>query len=199
MDFHFLLRNGISGGILLLLFIVGLQIADGCELLRLYQFWEPLQGSSAILIAATPILGILLQGIYLLFLYRIGHMFSDDARFLVAERFRSIEEEHSAWPERFKRPLHFYYDDSIFVAFYHSHAPSHLIEWARRRRSYHYLGWTASIGALVGLTLGFTWSGTPWTKIIIRLFCGTLDIFYPFSDNCNYFCFVPCDKNAARC
>jgi MFS family permease len=47
--------------------------------------------------------------------------------------------------------------DPIFVALYHTKAPVHLIEWARRRRTYSYLGITgviaAGLGALSGLLL----------------------------------------------
>ncbi|HEX8072498.1 MAG TPA: hypothetical protein VF546_21300 [Pyrinomonadaceae bacterium] len=54
-------------------------------------------------------------------------------------------------------------DDSLFVLLYHCTAPPHLIEWARRRRDYHYLGlnWTIAslLGMFVGLNCAWLWAG----------------------------------------
>jgi hypothetical protein len=100
-----------------------------------------------------------LQGIYLLVLHQVGWMFEDDARRLVADKICEVIAKGAAWPEQCRSRISDYEQDPIFVAFYYSHAPAHLVEWARRRRSYHYLGWTVSIGAVLGVGLGFCWVG----------------------------------------
>lgn len=45
--------------------------------------------------------------------------------------------------------------DPVFVALYHLKVPPHLVEWARRRRSYYYLGATSMIAITFGLMSGF--------------------------------------------
>ena len=44
--------------------------------------------------------------------------------------------------------------DAFFVWLYHGRATSQMIEWARRRRSYSYLGWNWFLAALGGMAAG---------------------------------------------
>jgi hypothetical protein len=169
VDLHFLLRNGISGGVLVFLFLTGIWIADRSMFLGYMATLQQYESLSAALLASTPVIGICLQGLYLIVLYGIGWMFADDARARVAQEIRRMVEAKAAWPPIFGRDLASYYDDPIFVAFYHTHAPAHLIEWARRRRSYHYLGWTLSLGAVLGLAAGLLWSGRSWPELAAKL------------------------------
>jgi hypothetical protein len=157
MDFHFLLRNGISGGMFVLFGCLGIWMGDPTLACSYIERLKGYQSLIVALLALTPVIGICLQGLYLISLYQLGAMFSDDARCLVAARVRKVIKDADAWPSQYDKPLDNYYDDPIFVAFYHSHAPSHLIEWARRRRSYHYLGWTLSIAAIAGVLGGVFW------------------------------------------
>lgn len=169
MDLHFLLRNGISGGVFVFLFLAGISIADRSLFLGYMARLQDYQSLSAALLASTPVIGICLQGIYLFGLYWTGWMFADDARTWTARQIRTVVAGQGAWPPLYRRELASYYDDPIFVAFYHTHAPVHLIEWARRRRSYHYLGWTLSLGAVLGLAAGLFWSGKAWPELAARL------------------------------
>jgi hypothetical protein len=50
-------------------------------------------------------------------------------------------------------------DDSLFVWLYYFDAPVHMIEWARRRRDYYYLGVSWSLAALIGLIFGMIIGG----------------------------------------
>jgi hypothetical protein len=169
MDLHFLLRNGLSGGVFVFLFLAGIFIADEPMFLGYMGKLQQYQSLSAAVLASTPVIGICLQGLYLIGLYWTGSMFADDARFWVAQQIRAFVASQAAWPAAYQRELASYYDDPIFVAFYHTHAPAHLVEWARRRRSYHYLGWTLSLGAVCGLASGLLWSGKSWSELALKL------------------------------
>jgi hypothetical protein len=169
MDLHFLLRNGLSGGVFVFLFLAGIFIADEPMFLGYMAKLQQYQSLSTAVLASTPVIGICLQGLYLIGLYWTGSMFADDARFWVAQRIRAFVVLQGTWPAAYQRELASYYDDPIFVAFYHTHAPAHLVEWARRRRSYHYLGWTLSLGAACGLAAGLLWSGRSWSELVPKL------------------------------
>ena len=169
MDLHFLLRNGISGGVFVFLFLTGIWIADRTLFLAYMATLQNYQSLSAALLASTPVIGVCLQGLYLIALYGVGWLFADDAREWVSGEVRRFVAQQGSWPPAYRRPLDAYYDDPIFVAFYHTHAPVHLVEWARRRRSYHYLGWTLSLGAVLGLGAGLVWSGRPGPELAAAL------------------------------
>lgn len=71
---------------------------------------------------------------------------------LVAEFREEIECIRKQKPQRERwKPMP---DDSLFVWLYYFYVPEHLIEWARRRRDYHYLGVNWALAATLGLPLG---------------------------------------------
>jgi hypothetical protein len=103
--------------------------------------------------------------------------FSDPARNLVAvhvrSKFRKISSEyqymkehdlkHNAIPSFDNLVINHLFsannfenisDDAIFVWMYHMDAPAHMIDWARRRRSYYYLGINIAISSILGLIIG---------------------------------------------
>jgi len=156
MDFHFLLRTGFSGGVLLATSCLGLWIGGSAYLDDILSKAGEMSGFatlvSAAFLALSPIIGMCLQGSYLLWLATRDVMFRDQTRRYVADAVRASI-ANSRWPYAplVAKDVH---EDAFFVALYHTHAPSHLIEWARRRRSYHYLGITFALAAVAGLTLG---------------------------------------------
>jgi hypothetical protein len=159
-DTHFLLRHAIVGAIFLLFAWIGWWSfdADGADRFLDRQI---ALGASAALSAfvSSPVIGITIQGVHIFILSLFGGPFNDDARKLVASEVRkSFTEclkqaapglEHDQWERLKKAP-----DDALFVWLYHRSAPVDLIEWARRRRSYYYLGMNLVIAAAVGFGLG---------------------------------------------
>ena len=169
-DTHFLLRHAIVGAIFLLFGWVGWWVFDPADA------WVFLQGqieggASAALSAAisSPVIGITIQGVRILWIHSWrGAVFSDDGRKVVAEKmreiFRQCRRDDSPLPARVWEKLAAAPDDSLFVWLYHRSAPVDLIEWARRRRSYHYLGVNlvyASVGGLIAGSLAPLFEGVP--------------------------------------
>ena len=158
-DTHFLLRHAIVGAIFLLFAWVGWWFFDA------QNAWQFLRaqidsGASAALTAgvASPIIGITIQGVHVLSVYRRrGEYFDDDGRKIVADRMKEIFTEcekdspieEDVWTRLREAPA-----DSLFVWLYHRSAPNDLIEWARRRRSYAYLGHNLAIAAAAGAFAG---------------------------------------------
>jgi hypothetical protein len=168
MDLHFLLRNGISGGVLAAMFALGWGLGDAASL-EAFLREKNLAAFTAMIGAATPVIGICLHGAYLTFTYLLGRQFTDAARSEVARHLRTVIVEHVKAPDRvFGTGIGTFASDPFFVLLYHTHAPLHLIEWARRRRSYHYLGITASTGAVIGFVLGALASGQDLAFLLSR-------------------------------
>jgi hypothetical protein len=186
MDFHFLVRNGIAGGIFLIAFIVGMWVVSPAETLAVLKNAQSLQSLAVAGVAAgTPIIGICLQSLVLLYRYGSGGVFTDSARGLVARRYRGAILSNPDWHKAFYHLLDHRIDDRLFVSIYHRKAHQHLIEWARRRRSYSYLGETSATGAIFGTTFGILFSAVEhedfWNLWPIRAltvaFCITLWTF----------------------
>lgn len=125
--------------------------------------------AAGLAIIGFPMIGITIQGAYFcLHTMALGHWFEDPARKYVAKKVRvAIEMCRKAkaqtdvgvdWKLLRKAP-----DDAFFVWLYHDRATPHMIEWARRRRSYYYLGWNWVIAALAGLFAALLIGKTNWT------------------------------------
>jgi len=173
MDFHFLVRNGIAGGIFLALLIVGVWVANPEDVVKLLESMASAQSLIvAAVAAATPVIGICLQSLFLIGRYARGNVFTDEARIIVANRLRVAVKSDASWDEQYSRFLEGDMDDRLFVSLYHRKAPQHLIEWARRRRSYYYLGWTSVLGAVLGFLSGLAgellWQLSFWHETFFR-------------------------------
>lgn len=146
MDFHFLIRNGLSGGVFLAFVVSGIWVGAGADEAQGALKW--MSDHDALVIAVSPLLGVMLQGLYLTHAYRSGSVFEDAAREIVAGRIRGN------WLKDYGCPLDDHSSDNLFVPVYHSQAQNHFIEWARRRRSYYYLGKNCIYGAALGSATG---------------------------------------------
>jgi hypothetical protein len=126
-------------------------------------------GPSLFILVICVIIGISLQGAQMLSRYRRGEFFTDFARTEIADRIRCIiqnnpdicfkdnydsSNKHSLHQERMEDAVK-KYPDSVYVWVYHSSADPQLIEWARRRRSYHYLGYHFFTAFLLGSAFGY--------------------------------------------
>jgi hypothetical protein len=103
------------------------------------------------------VIGIVIQSAYILAVMLRGTLFTDKARSVIKDYVIAALDD--IYRNGAQRPL--YADqlgrsgaDSSFVWLYYVNAPAHLIDWARRRRSYHYLGVNWGIAAIVGMVLG---------------------------------------------
>src|SRR3978361_1945256 len=102
MDFHFLVRTGIAGGIFLIAFIVGMWVVSPAEAVAVLNKAQSLQSLAVAGVAAgAPILGICLQSLVLLYRYRFGGVFTDSARGLVARRYRGAILSNPDWHKAF--------------------------------------------------------------------------------------------------
>lgn len=109
----------------------------------------------AFAIVGFPIIGITIQGFYYV-AYTLGFRrawFGDPARTLVS---RTVTRAIAACLDRTQidekdwKFIRSAPDDAFFVWLYHDRATPHMIEWARRRRSYSYLGANWSLAAIAG-------------------------------------------------
>ena len=147
-DFHFVVRHALTGVVLFSFGVCGLWLRDP-ELA--YKAVSAVNSQSAVALAVTPVFGILIQSIYLLLLVAAGRMFNDPARAALAQRVRQLTVESPNISPALRENLRRASNDSLFVWLYHENAQSHLIEWARRRRSYHYLGVNWIVAAVLGI------------------------------------------------
>lgn len=165
MEEHFLIRYSFAGFVALFFAAAAFWTIDDISALKFVASGEsPPFGAFVVLLAAAPILGVALHGMVLLALYGLtGHSFTDPARRGLAERYRQELEkrlaetgEPSLIDEALldMRPGKRVPDDSIFVTVYYRYAPVALIDWARRRRSYHLLGISWAVAAPTGSMLG---------------------------------------------
>jgi hypothetical protein len=129
--------------------------------------------------AATPILGIVIQGIHIMGALIYNRIFKhgggpsaffDPARVSIGRAVKeSLSHDHDGIlksaleaNERRKmiKKIKKAPNDSIFVWLYYSSANAHLIDWARRRRSYYYLGVNLALasflGTLAGICIGYS-------------------------------------------
>lgn len=165
-DFHFVLRHALTGGVLILFMLNGLVIFHYNLAMQFIGWMTGEMGNitnfSAVigLAASAPIIGVAIQGAHVAWLISRKKAFTDKARRLVAKRIRAIiskdnltylsEEEIAQFIKSFGKIS----ADSIFVWLYHIDCPAHLVEWARRRRSYSYLGYNWAIAGIIGLAIG---------------------------------------------
>ena len=77
MDFHFLIRNGIAGGIFVAFVYTGILIGNPGLAHSYIRVLKDYGSVLTTVVALTPVIGICLQGIYLLALYWLGRLFSD--------------------------------------------------------------------------------------------------------------------------
>jgi len=162
-DFHFIVRHALTGVILLVFVLIGVYITDETLWeLSLDRLSQNLKDVSSLvpLVVTAPVIGIAIQGVYVAYLHVRRAAFTDPARRQVADRIKTMPTElkkfgmtdqvASMYDESFaSAPI-----DPLFVWLYHTEAEAHLIEWARRRRSYHYLGVSWAIAAILGLVIG---------------------------------------------
>jgi ribose/xylose/arabinose/galactoside ABC-type transport system permease subunit len=167
-DLHFILRHALTGLVALLFLFAGWWFADRASLstfLELLRSPENNQvevgGQIATLVVFAPVIGIAVQGLHVLTLLLRGRLFTDPARAFIArslrDQFDRFHEQTTSDPELegHRTILKNAPDDSLFVWLYHEHASPHLIDWARRRRSYYYLGINIAAASLAGLLMGF--------------------------------------------
>jgi hypothetical protein len=136
-----------------------------------------LKDIGVLVLAFSPIIGISLQGAQIFRKYIRKELFTDDARTRISEMIidRLTSELSSAniknmySRNRSSNEIEKYgirlseikneNPDALYVWVYHTDANDRLIEWARRRRSYHYLGlhfFTAFFaGNFLGILIGF--------------------------------------------
>ena len=153
-----------TGAVFVLFASIGLSLTGGtvANLLPTQFDQEWSSAAAALSIIAFPMIGITIQGAYY-WAYSIiagTEWFGDDARKLVAQTVRrAISECESAahsgdvpidWKKLRQCP-----DDAFFVWLYHDRAMPQMIEWARRRRSYYYLGCNWALAAGAGIAAGW--------------------------------------------
>jgi len=152
-DPHLLLQNTFTGLILVGFFLCGIWLVSEETATALINgissHWEMVA-----IVAFSPILGILVQGIWMFMVYIRRHPYQDEARRQVASRIRTVLQSLDTVPNEIKRRLSTLPDDSLFVWLFYSDAPQHLIEWDRRRRDFQHLGENWAAAAVLGLLLG---------------------------------------------
>ena len=168
-DFHFIVRHALTGIVLIFFIYIGLYVFHNSVAISVLKWIidvEPSQEnhlkdiSSLIpLVVTAPVIGIAIQGIYTAYLHLRNKAFTDSAREQVAERVKdSIINNYNGidniQKDKYLRCFTQMPVDAIFVWLYHTDAPPHLIEWARRRRSYHYMGWNWAIATILGVFIG---------------------------------------------
>jgi hypothetical protein len=173
-DVHFLLRHAIVGGVFLLFLWIGWWAGspeEASAFLALHL--DEATGPALLASAAAPVIGITIQGIHILALSAIGLRFKDRGRQLVASAIREAidrcSEGQSAIEQSLRVKIKRAPDDSLFVWLYHRSAPAELIEWARRRRSYYYLGVNLALGAAGGLVFGWVATRTGGAAASVKM------------------------------
>src|SRR5215203_3308553 len=174
-DLHFILRHALTGAVLISFLVAGLwpSAPDQAEMLISYVNRNSSSGVSALilsLVASVPILGVVIQGLHIIVLHLGGRLFSDQARVMMSRVVRDAYVsgiDQKLHPEDWRKNLEILRsspDGALYVWVYHTIAPAHPIDWARRRRSYYYLGINLSIAAglsfIVGYALGIKISST---------------------------------------
>jgi hypothetical protein len=181
-DLHFIIRHGLTGFAFILFVIFGmwnseLWIKEGCNIQQ-YAFQSPelkkncstvkitssIKGSEATVLALATLIGISLQAMHILSKYKSRKLFMDDARKIIAKCALHVmaatpilglaDEDRRYFHRRIKRIADIN-PDSIYVWLYHLTDDNQLlIEWARRRRSYYYLGVHCCVSAVIGSLIG---------------------------------------------
>jgi hypothetical protein len=192
-DLHFIVRHGLAGFIFLLFIIFGmwnveLWVKGGCDL-HSYIVGDSAVGTHCVAAKAATalkdapllvfilatIVGISLQGAHIYREYSSGRLFADRARRLIADCTLSvIRHDEIEGLENCRRSsllprieeIAESDPDSMYVWLYqHTKDNELLVEWARRRRSYHYLGIHCFVsfigGTLIGALVAFVAASYP--------------------------------------
>jgi hypothetical protein len=178
-DLHFIIRHGLTGLMFLFFLLFGIWNIEvwarpGCDVARTLaldlagqctavKVYSRLADLDWLVLAMSIIIGITLQGMQMVINYACRKLFKDKARRYIANRVMEVirrddipdlkGEILKKYDRKFarvsrKRP------DALYVWVYHSDADDKLVEWARRRRSYHYLGFHFATAFLIGTSAG---------------------------------------------
>lgn len=156
-DFHFIVRHALTGAVFVVFLLLALSVWNPTIVSEVKETTLDLAAKVAIAIATVPIIGVIIQGMHVSLLAFTGRLFNDEARKAVAERAKSQVNQiklpgvPSGLTDKCFMLLRTAPNDSYFVCLYHTEADSNLIDWARRRRSYYYLGINWALAAWVGL------------------------------------------------
>jgi hypothetical protein len=162
-DVHFILRHAMTGAIFVLFAAFGLSLTGGsfADLWSTELSNEWSSAATALSVIAFPMIGITIQGAYYCAhsIFVGTEWFSDQARKLVADKARKAISDCEECTDSRDIPIDWKYlrqcpDDAYFVWLYHDRATPQMIEWARRRRSYYYLGWNWVLAAAAGIAAG---------------------------------------------
>lgn len=159
-DTHFPLRHAVVGAVFLLFAWIGWWWSAAEAAWTFLDKRTQSEGLAAISgLVLAPLIGITIQGLHIIVVHLFrGEIFHDGGRNVIAEAMRDAFSQcrgknpaitDQMWNRLRKAP-----DDSLFVWLYHRSAPAELIEWARRRRSYYYLGINLVIASGGGLVSG---------------------------------------------
>lgn len=161
-DAHFLIQNGMTGIVFLLLAYFGYWCADPDSSARVLIM---LKGYQALLVAiaiTTPVIGVVVQAIAMWVIYysQNRHPSDNAARAMVAGRCRSrLRAQMSTRVPRPEREIDKWSDDAIYVMPYYRKVNKSLIEWARRRQDWRrvYDNWltAAALGSILGIVAGY--------------------------------------------
>jgi hypothetical protein len=178
-DLHFIIRHGLTGLMFLFFFVFGvwnvevwtragcdvahslaLDLQPHCSVVKLY---AGLAASDWLVLAVSVVIGITLQGVHMALKFRNHAFFTDPARTALAQRVTDVISRNDL-NDLQGAGLEFYRQrlgaiardnpDALYVWVYHSDADDKLVEWARRRRSYHYLGVHFASAFVVGTAAG---------------------------------------------
>ena len=153
-DKHFLLQNTLTGIILIIFFMIGIGISNHSAASTIIQFFlNKWQNLSALII--SPIIGIVVQGVFMYFAYKKNHPYQTALRKAVANTVRNVLQPNNSIPQKIKSLLTDSPDDSIFMCILYKNTPEYIIEWGRRRRDFQHLGENWSTATIIGITFGF--------------------------------------------
>jgi len=183
MDPHFLLQNSLTGFIFITFAGLGLWTTN--ESIA-YTAGNILSNQWQIVAAviSTPIIGVLVQGLWMAFSYMVGHPYQSRAREIVANPIKNAVQSLVCLSVEVTALLtDDIPNDSKFVWLLYSEAPSHMIEWYRRRLTFRHLGenWATAIvsGSLFGMIIGQAMNSSfsqSKTVLIILLIGGSLTL-----------------------
>ena len=152
-DIHFILRHSLTGAVFLVFLGLGWWAVQPDAIADFFRHHDLRDVSDFLaFIISSATIGITIQGAHIFF----TPSFEDAARQIVAAKVRPMFQSEPLAAE--EKTLVAEADaDAFFVWLYHRLAPNDLIEWARRRRSYYYLGINWAIACGTGWLAGMLW------------------------------------------